>query len=213
MDVRDRSPASFLLSCSRARGCSAGVGSGEARRNPPHPPVSKGGGGWWIGLLSLFLVACGGEVAKTPANGAPAPVFQATTLAGSWAKVPADYAGKVVALRFWADWCPYCRKEMAELGPVHARLGGAGLEILAVNVAQDLDTVRRFVEPLGIAYPVLLDPEGAVARAYGVQALPVTWLLDRRGVVRGKIVGEATAAVFEARVRELLDEGKPGHGR
>ncbi len=163
--------------------------------------------------MGLFLVACGGEVAKTPANGAPAPAFQATTLAGSSAKVPADYAGKVVALRFWADWCPYCRTEMAELGPVHARLRGEGLEILAVNVAQDRDTVRRFVEPLGIAYPVLLDPEGAVARAYGVQALPVTWLLDRRGVVRGKIVGEATAAVFEARVREVLDEGKPGHGR
>ena len=214
MDIRDRSPAwSFIPSWSRARGCSAGLGSGEARRNPPLPPVSKRGRGWWIGLLSLFLVACGGEVAKTPANGEPAPAFQAVTLAGPSVRVPADYAGKVVALRFWADWCPYCRKEMAELGPVHARLGGEGLEILAVNVAQDRNTARRFVEPLGIAYPVLLDPEGAVARAYGVQALPVTWLLDRRGVVRGKIVGEATAAVFEARVRELLDEGKPGHGR
>jgi len=151
-------------------------------------------------------VACGGEVAKTPANGAPAPAFQATTLEGPAVRVPADFAGKVVALRFWADWCPYCRKEMAELGPVHARLRGRGLEILAVNVAQDRDTVRRFVAPLGIAYPVLLDTEGEVARSYGVQALPVTWLLDRRGMVRSKIVGEATAAVFEARVSELLDE-------
>jgi cytochrome c biogenesis protein CcmG/thiol:disulfide interchange protein DsbE len=56
----------------------------------------------------------------------------------------------VVAIRFWADWCPYCRKEMAELQPVYARLHRRGLEILAVNVAQDADTARRFVEPLGI---------------------------------------------------------------
>jgi peroxiredoxin len=93
---------------------------------------------------------------------------------------------------------------MAELQPVYARLHGRGLEILAVNVAQDRDTVQRFVEPLGIRYPVLLDPEGATARTYGVQALPITWLLDRHGIVRGKIVGEATPEVFERRVGELL---------
>ncbi|MCU0840634.1 MAG: TlpA family protein disulfide reductase [Thiobacillaceae bacterium] len=157
--------------------------------------------------MSLLLVACGGDGAKPPAHGEPAPAFQATTLSGIPVRVPADYAGRVVALRFWADWCPYCRREMAELGPVHTRLRAQGLEILAVNVAQDADTVRRFITPLGIAYPVLLDPDGAIVRSYGVRALPVTWLLDRRGVVRGKIAGEAPAAVFEARVRALLDEG------
>ncbi len=157
--------------------------------------------------LLVLLAGCGGESLPPPANGTAAPTFQARTLMGDPVAVPADYAGRVVALRFWADWCPYCRKEMAELQPVYARLHGRGLEILAVNVAQDRETVARFVAPLGIAYPVLLDPEGATARAYGVQALPVTWLLDARGVVRGKIVGEATPAVFEQRVRELLDGG------
>jgi peroxiredoxin len=156
-------------------------------------------------LVLLLLAGCGGDSAKPPGNGEPAPAFQAQTLAGGAVKVPADFAGKVVAIRFWADWCPYCRKEMAELQPVYARLHGRGLEILAVNVAQDPDTVQRFVEPLGIRYPVLLDSDGATARAYGVQALPITWLLDRHGVVRGKIVGEATPEVFERKVLELLD--------
>ena len=165
--------------------------------------------GLLLALLLLMLAGCGGEVAKPPGNGEPAPAFQAKNLAGGVLKVPGDFtgknSGKVVAIRFWADWCPYCRKEMAELQPVYARLHGRGLEILAVNVAQDRDTVRRFVEPLGIRYPVLLDPEGATARAYGVQALPITWLLDRHGIVRGKIVGEATPEVFERRVVELLN--------
>ena len=158
-----------------------------------------------VAVLLFLLSGCGGETLPPPANGAAAPAFQTRTLAGAQVVVPADYAGRVVALRFWADWCPYCRKEMAELQPVYRRLQGRGLEILAVNVAQDPDTVARLVNPQGISNPVLLDPEGATARAYGVQALPVTWLLDAHGVVRGKIVGEATPEVFERRVLELLD--------
>jgi cytochrome c biogenesis protein CcmG, thiol:disulfide interchange protein DsbE len=158
-------------------------------------------------LLLVFLLAgCGEEAIKSPGNGEAAPAFQAENLAGGRVKVPADLGGRVVALRFWADWCPYCRKEMAELQPVYARLHPHGLEILAVNVAQSRATAQRFVEPLGIRYPVLLDPDGATARAYGVRALPVTYLLDRYGVVRGKIVGEATPDVFEQQIMKLLDE-------
>lgn len=155
--------------------------------------------------LILLLAACGGPDTPAPVNGQLAPAFQLNSLVGGTLTVPGSVTGKVVAIRFWADWCPYCRKEMAELQPVYARLHERGLEILAVNVAQDAETARRFVEPLGITYPVLLDPDGATARAYGVKALPITWLVDARGVVRGKIVGEATPEVFERKVLELLD--------
>lgn len=157
-------------------------------------------------IAGFLLSGCGDKEIPPPENGRPAPSFQAETLTGAHVAVPAGYAGRVLAIRFWADWCPYCRMEMAGLQPVYARLGGRGLEILAVNVAQDRESVSRFVAPLGIGYPVLLDPEGAVARGYGVKTLPVTWLVDRHGMVRGKIVGEATPALFEAKVAELLDE-------
>jgi peroxiredoxin len=156
-------------------------------------------------VLIVLLAACGKPETPASQNGQPAPPFQLNRLSGGTLAVPGGSDGKVLAIRFWADWCPYCRKEMAELQPVYARLHGRGLEILAVNVAQDADTVRRFVEPLGIDYPVLLDTDGATARAYGAKALPMTWLVDRHGVVRGKIVGEATPAVFERKVLELLD--------
>lgn len=160
---------------------------------------------WRALFLLLWLAGCGGEVVQQPATGASVPAFTATRLDGGTVEVPADFHGRVLAIRFWADWCPYCRKEMAALQPVYAKLHGRGLEILAVNVAQDADTARRFVEPLAITYPVLLDPEGATARAYGVQALPITWLVDGAGIVRGKIVGEASAAVFERQVLKVLD--------
>ncbi len=162
-----------------------------------------------IFLALLLLTGCGEKAAQPPSSGVSAPAFQAQTLTGGQVKVPDDFTGKVggkvVAIRFWAEWCHSCSKEMAELQTVYARLHGRGLEILAVNVAQDRDTVRRFAEPLGIQYPVLLDPDGAVAQAYGVKALPVTWLLDAQGRVRGKIVGEVAPEVFERRVVELLN--------
>ncbi|MEW5786784.1 MAG: TlpA disulfide reductase family protein [Pseudomonadota bacterium] len=157
-------------------------------------------------LLALLLTGCAEDRPPAPVNGQAAPGFTLERLDGARVTLPVDLAGRVVAVRFWADWCPYCRKEMAALQPVHARLHAQGLEILAVNVAQDRDTARRFAESIGIAYPVLLDPEGATARAYGVQALPVTWLVDRQGILRGKILGEATAELFETRVKALLDE-------
>jgi cytochrome c biogenesis protein CcmG, thiol:disulfide interchange protein DsbE len=159
----------------------------------------------WAWACFTLLAGCGDPPAPAPGHGAAAPAFSAQTLDGARVRVPEDFRGRVVAVRFWADWCPYCRTEMADLQPVYARLAGQGLEILAVNVAQDAATARAFVQPLGIRYPVLLDPEGATARAWGVQALPITWLLDRQGVVQGKIVGEATPEVFEARVKALLD--------
>ncbi|MEI7614791.1 MAG: TlpA disulfide reductase family protein, partial [Betaproteobacteria bacterium] len=139
--------------------------------------------------LILLLAACGKSDTPAAQNGQPASPFELSRLSGGTLAVPGGVAGKVVAIRFWADWCPYCRKEMTGLQPVYARLHERGLEILAVNVAQDVDTVRHFVDPLGIDYPVLLDTDGATARAYGVKALPITWLVDRHGVVRGKIVG------------------------
>lgn len=158
-------------------------------------------------LFAVLLAGCGEERAVALKAGEPAPAFARELFAGGRVNFPADYRGRVVMLRFWADWCPYCRKEMAEIDPLWRRLEGRGLAVLAVNVAQDRDTVARFLAPLGIGYGVALDPEGSVARAYGVTSLPVTWLIGRDGRLRGKILGEASAEVFEARALALLGEG------
>lgn len=157
-------------------------------------------------MLPLALAGCGDAPQVVLNNGEAAPAFHAETLAGARLEVPDGLRGKVIAIRFWADWCPYCEAEMRELEPVYRRLKDQGLEILAVNVAQDRATAAAFVAPLGIGYPVLLDPEGETARRYGVKALPLTWFVDRRGRLAGKILGEATPAAFEAQARPLLED-------
>lgn len=160
--------------------------------------------GAWLGwpLWLLLLVGCGGEDAPGPRNGDLAPPFLLSNLEGERMGLPRP--GEVVAVRFWADWCPFCAGEMLALGPVYDRLRPRGLTILAVNVRQDRATARAFIAKLGVAYETLLDEDGAVARRYGVRGLPSTFLIGRDGRLVGRILGESSAAAFEAMVAPLL---------
>lgn len=158
-------------------------------------------------FFSVFLLAwLGGCAPDLPAikTGAPAPAFTLERLDGTGVRFPEKYWGQVVALRFWADWCPYCHGEMQALEPVYRQHRDQGLVILAVNVMQPPETVRRFVEELGLSYEMLLDREGEVMRRYQVMGLPVTFIIDRQGVVRNRIIGESTPEVFEQAIASLL---------
>ena len=152
---------------------------------------------------AALLAGCDGEGPRL-ANGNPAPGFSLQRLAGGSANFPGDYRGQVVAIRFWADWCPFCKDEMTALEPVYRKLQAQGFHILAVNVRQDAETAARFVHRLGISYETLLDSSGEVARAYGVQGLPTTFLIDADGTLRGRILGESSPEVTERMVRDLL---------
>ncbi len=161
---------------------------------------------FWI-LLSMVAVAlliagCNGERPLVP-NGTKAPDFELAHLEGGRVRL-ADLRGEVVAIRFWADWCRFCKKEMRELEPEYQRLAPRGLRLLAINVEQERDRVARTAEQIGYSYDTLLDSDGAVSRDYGVIALPVTFLVDRKGLVRGKIIGESDAVTFSQMVEPLL---------
>lgn len=154
-------------------------------------------------VLVALLAGCGNE-RTTVANEEPAPAFELELLVGGTVTLD-ELRGQVVALRFWADWCPFCRREMRELEPLYQQLHEQGLEILAVNVGQDRSRVERFVDRVHYTYPTLLDPDSAIARRYGVIAIPVTFFIDREGIVRGRILGESDPATFERMAVPLLD--------
>ena len=110
--------------------------------------------------------------------------------------------GKVVLLRFWADWCPYCRYEMPIIDKYYRKLNKDGFLVLAVNVNQRPEVALAFTAQLDITFPVPLDPDGKTAKRYGVYAIPTNFLIDREGTIREILIGEVFRE--EKPLRDLL---------
>lgn len=155
-------------------------------------------------LLTLMLVgACDSQTPPMKMD-EPLRPFQATALDGKRYEFPRDSNGRVTVLRFWADWCVYCRTELSDAEEVWGADGDRGILILAVNAGQKRDAVAAFTAELNLSYPVLLDEESKVTRQYGVTGLPTTFIVDRNGLLKAKILGATDKATFKKIVEELL---------
>ena len=97
--------------------------------------------------------------------------------------------GKVVFLNFWATWCGPCRDEMPSVEILYKRFKDKGLEILAVNCQENQEDVLAFMANYGLTFPALLDEDGRVSGAYGIQAIPTTFLINRDGRIILRLVG------------------------
>lgn len=126
-----------------------------------------------------------------------------------------DYAGKVVLVNFWASWCPPCIKEMPEMAKLKQRMEGRPFEILALNVGEKKYKVWKFVRLVEFDLPVLLDTSSDAFRAWGVETLPTSFLVDAEGRVRYRVRGdpgwnrENTIAVIEQLIAEIGSSDDP----
>lgn len=137
---------------------------------------------------NLSAQAQGFDVQPWPAN-KPIPVFEATDLNGQVWRA-SDLRGRAVLINFWASWCEPCRAEMPSLQALAQRHDPEKLLVLAVNFKEPLASVQRFVDKSALSLPVLLDPQGALARQWGVSVFPSTVLLGADGRVHGVLRGE-----------------------
>jgi cytochrome c-type biogenesis protein len=107
---------------------------------------------------------------------------------GSWQTL-SSFNGKAVFLNFWATWCGPCRAEMPSMESIYQELKNEGFEILAVNVQEDASKVSVFMKEKRFSFPAALDQSGMVSTQYGIQALPTTYIIDRRGLIISRVVG------------------------
>jgi peroxiredoxin len=150
--------------------------------------------------------------------GSRAPDYTAQTLAGEPVEL-SRFRGDVVLLNLWATWCAPCVREMPALQRLHESLSGKGLRIVAVSVdpaATPLSLagqygagvvgVGDFVERFGLTFTVLHDPTGKIQRVYQSQGLPSTYIIDREGRIRRKVLGAAAwdEPRFADEIRRLL---------
>lgn len=111
-----------------------------------------------------------------------APAFTATALSGRAINFPADYAGKIVLLDFWATWCPPCRAEIPNLVAARQRYRGQGFEILGVTLdaTQRVSntTVVKFATKQKMNWEQVYRDAARIAGAYGVTGIPTAFLID-----------------------------------
>ena len=129
------------------------------------------------------------ELSLQPYRGDPQPPpLEGPDLAGQQHRL-SDYTGRVVLVNFWASWCPPCVHEMPSMQRLANRFAGKPFDILAVNLAEEPDAVKAFVEELDLEFTVLLDPEGQSIKDWKVFAYPTSYVIGKDGRVRYALFG------------------------
>lgn len=118
-----------------------------------------------------------------------APNFQLRDLNGRFVAL-SDLRGKVVLLNFWATWCGPCRVEMPAMEELYRTFERKDFEILAVSTdAQGASVTRPFQQENHLTFPILHDADYRVGLTYGARSLPMTFMVDRQGIIRHQIFG------------------------
>lgn len=136
--------------------------------------------------------------------GETAPDFVLTDMQGHNHKL-SDYKGQGVFLNFWGTWCKPCATEMPYINNQYHQFKDKGVQVLAVNVSESKLAVTKFAESHNLDFPIVIDKDGQVQAAYGIDPLPATFLIDKNG----KVVKYFTGQLTEETVRDLMNQIKP----
>jgi cytochrome c biogenesis protein CcmG, thiol:disulfide interchange protein DsbE len=158
----------------------------------------------WTAVLLLMLLTTAGHTDAALRIGDTVPSMALSGVNGTPVRIPESLKGKVVILHFWQIGCSSCRLEMPAMDELYGQYRRKGLEVLAVNVGQKRETVKAFAAELGVSYPILIDMGGKSAAAYGVTDVPRTYVIDRNGVIRYRIVGGATPEMLKKLILSLF---------
>jgi peroxiredoxin len=124
----------------------------------------------------------------TPHEPVAALDFTARTVSGRQVRL-SELRGQVVLINFWATWCVPCLLEMPAMDRLNRRLGGRAFRMLAINQGESLEEIQRFAQGRGFTFELVLDPDGTVGGNYGANRLPITYIIDHRGMVIRRAIG------------------------
>ena len=157
-----------------------------------------------VALLGVLAVAVVGGVAyallqPAPASGtgvartgAPAPQIALPVVGGGTSNLAGE-KGNVVLLNFWATWCEPCKAEMPALQQLANQLQDRPFRLYSVDLQEEAQDVESFQRQYGLNLYAVLDGNGEAVKAYGVRALPSTFVVDKQGILRLQHIGPLLA--------------------
>ena len=102
---------------------------------------------------------------------------------------PSDFRGKIVFLNFWTTWCYACRIEMSDMEKLYQKFKNKEFEMVAVNLQEPVSQVKQFFKDHKLTFTALLDSDGEVGAHFRITAIPTTFILDKHGIIIGKVFG------------------------
>ena len=162
-----------------------------------------------VGVLALTALMALGLANRSPVTGRsgvtridkPAPPINMPLYSGDGI-VAADYAGKPVVVNFWASWCGPCRQEAPIFERLSQEYGERGVLFIGVNIQDSEADAEAYLREYDITYPNGRDEDGSISVDYGVIGIPVTFFINRDGVVQRRWAG----VMRETQLREWIDE-------
>jgi peroxiredoxin len=130
---------------------------------------------WIIALLLAGL--------SQTLQAAVAPDFTLKALDGTNLRL-AEQRGEIILINFWASWCGPCIQEMPQLDKLAQKYQSLGVQVWGINVENDSTAAKAYLSKVAVGFPILFDLENQVSKAYQVEAMPTTVILDKDGQVR-----------------------------
>lgn len=164
---------------------------------------------WFVALVFILLVSSQVYISSDAEAGpVRAADFSLKDLDGRMIKL-SHLKGKVVLVNFWATGCPACRAEIPDFIAMHKKYKGKGFEIISISLDDTTTSAGKkmlagFIKKSGITYPVLIG-NNAVCKDYGgIYFIPASFLVDAKGNITKKYIGELKMDVLEKDMLPLL---------
>ena len=141
-----------------------------------------------IAILFFAAILAPVHAAFAANTGDAAPEFSLKNANGTTVTLN-SLRGQVVFLSFWATWCPSCKEELPDLNELQRKYAGKGFTVLSVCIESSDAVVANYLKKHPVAFPVLVDKEGAVASTYRFSGLPAAFLVGKDGIIRHRYSG------------------------
>ena len=164
----------------------------------------------------LVLDSGGAPQYLSPLQGKPAPPFTLEDLSGKKISL-ADFKGRALAINFWATWCAPCKIEPPWLIELRNQYAAQGFEVLGISTegddlqkddkagwARDKTAIAKFVQEMKVPYPVLIDGDSLSQPYGGLDEMPISFFVDRKGTVVAAQMGLTSKTDIEANIRKAL---------
>jgi len=153
--------------------------------------LAAGPGSLCVVYAAFFLISCTNpktEVAKSD----QAPAIEIKDIATGQKVAMEQFKGKVLFINFWASWCPPCKEEMPSLEALHRELrSDSRFAMLTILYNDDPINAIDYMKANGYTFPVVTDHDGISAKRYNVTGVPETYVIDKKGTLRKRVIGAA----------------------